>query len=208
MRIPPDASLKFVLKATDDKAANDLLALQHKAIEWANAQAGKAPVDVKRLTSLLAGKGEGDRLTITLDAKGVKDAVGLGLLPAFLEARRSAKFSQSIGTEHQLAIACVMYASEHKNQWPNSLDDAAEYMGGKAALAKLIIDPLHPTLSPGYIYKRPADPLQNAGETIVIYEAQPADAKALHLYAAYADGHCAYITQAELKRRLGDTKDH
>jgi hypothetical protein len=202
---PPKASLNVIVQTKDDQTARDLLAIEQKAIHWLDSGVVRLPFDARKLTDLLALQAKGDRLTMELGTAKVQELVAQLVAPALLNGHRQAANVQTMSAERQLALGCIIYANDHKQQWPDSLDQIAEYVGGKESLAKLMVDPKQPGTSPGYIYKKPAGSLAHADMIVILYEAPPPDGKPPErICAGYADGHCEYITQGELKRGLGE----
>lgn len=206
LNVPPAASLKIIGKARDADAAKQLQSIVQKAAAAATDHAREAPFDIKELTAAMKPTIHGDRVRISVDSQSLQKIVGQCLLPSILSARQTALRVQSMHVERQLALGCIMYADEHNQQWPDSLDQITKYVGGKDAYAKLIVNPRSPGLALGFIYKKPANPSHLADQTIVIYEAAPPGTTPERLCAAFADGHCEYLTQAELKQGLSQTK--
>ena len=74
---------------------------------------------------------------------------------------------------HRLAKACIQYSTDHEGQWPDSLQQLAEY----GITEKELVNPCQPEREIGYVYLKPTG-TSAAPEQILIHEA----------YAQWEDG--------------------
>jgi len=98
---------------------------------------------------------------------------------------------------HRILMACKKYVAEHNGQWPDSLQDLAEY----GVDNKILVNPRQPALETGYIYLKP--PASPSESRIVLYE----------VYGSWNDGinvgsanyHVEFMKEeSDFKNRLGE----
>ncbi len=94
----------------------------------------------------------------------------------------------------------MMYARESKGACPDKLDDLAKYLG--PSLQRVLTNPVRPEQRPGYIYLKPAGPLDKIDpQSPMVYEAFDAW-PAAGVGVGYADGHCERISDEAAFRKL------
>lgn len=85
-------------------------------------------------------------LTLLLVVLVVVAAIGI---PAFSKARDRAQATNSLAKAKGIAVACLLYASDHETKLPATLDELIpDYLPDKSVLAS----PLSPNSSTGYDY--------------------------------------------------------
>ena len=105
-------------------------------------------------------------------------------------AERSIKLtkrSQTASNMRQILLTCIMYAQEHKGQWPNSLQDLTEY----GLVKDTLINPRQPEREIGYVYLKPSTPLSPL--QVVLYEKYDSWGDGINV--GYADGHVQFIKE-------------
>lgn len=182
-QLPPNISAKLIIQSQDAASAQAFRGVIEKGLDfWANMAKSQAGMDdAANLIKPLLPAQEGDRLTLSVGQQQV-DAFVAGITPAMRSARQNAVHVQSSSNMRQLLIGCIMYANDHKGQWPPTLDAAIAQLH---SAQQLLINPANPTAKPGYIYVKPANP-QNP-QALVLYEAY--DKWPGQINVGYADGH-------------------
>ena len=205
----PGVSLRLVIHyATEEdvtRAADAFMGLLAKTGEILAAPAGRSAEDGhwEELTPEIAGT----QLTVSLSHGAmigfVEDAIG----PAIRRARSKAKATASMSNIKQLLLACMVFANEHKNQFPADIyqPDVKKYLGNAADT--VLRNPREPKREKGYAYiglDGPITKLRSPATRILIYEAHdawPADG----LNVGFADGHVERIMDEHaFKRKLAD----
>jgi hypothetical protein len=151
------------------------------------------------LNPVIAPQVEGDKVQITIDSARMNELAQNALGPLMI-ARRKASLQVSMSNMRQLLLSCIMYSNEHKDAFPNSLEDAAKFADIPATI---LTNPRDPGRQPGYIYLKPASArdVKDPGRHILIYEAH--DATAREIAVGFADGHTeAWHDDATLQRWL------
>jgi hypothetical protein len=89
---------------------------------------------------------------------------------------------------HKLQLAMIEYATNHDGIWPDRLVQIEDKVGGEAALAKLLTNPLTGD-NPGYEYVKPQGKDNDAGfgSQVVLYQIRGGK-RDTTLQVGYADG--------------------
>ena len=120
------------------------------------------------MARLLTPAVNGDQLLVTLDNEKLT-AIAKEMAVPVAEARKNAMLSQAMSQMRQITMACVMYANENKGKWPDDLKALAKYLGGNK---QIMTNPLHPELTPGFIYLKPGNARGGSPwEKMVLYAA-------------------------------------
>lgn len=202
---PPEPALRLVIQAKDANGAEVLMKLYEKGVEQVKEQVRATPVEgMDHLVALLASvrpKVEGNRLTLTLDSANMSElAVGL-ILPSMLKARESGKMLTSSFHIRQLLKACMSYANDNDNKWPDTLAQLAKYVGGEKELAELMAVPKRGSNVLKYVYRKPK-PKEDNYEFVVIYEVSDSNKKPERFNVGFLDTHVETLSREELKKRL------
>lgn len=217
IQLPPKPELKLIIQSQDADAAKALsdvidrgmgvVTKEIRAGQKHNEQLlGARPApdnDGEALVKAFAAlkpKQAGDRLELTLDA-ATFERIGVTVVGGPVQQQRDAARRQASASNlRQLSLVCIMWADEHKGEWPDKLEDAAKkYVAG----GKVFDNPSHP--GTGYTYvKPPARPKKGPAEVVVIYETEATavtkDGKALMV--AFMDGHVQFMGEDGLKAML------
>ena len=103
---------------------------------------------------------------------------------------------QSAKNMKKILLNCIMYAQEHQDQWPDSLQDINVY----GLAAEDLMNPGHPGQEIGYVYVRPGTPLSPS--QVVLYEKYDSWADGINV--GFVDGHVEFVTEESVfKSRLG-----
>jgi len=97
------------------------------------------------------------------------------------------KRSQTASNMKQILLTCIMYAQDHEDRWPDSLQDLTEY----GLVKDTLINPRQPERQIGYIYIKPCTPL--SPQQVVLYEAYDSWGDGINV--GYADGHVHFIKE-------------
>jgi len=95
----------------------------------------------------------------------------------------------------KILLACICYAQDNEDQWPDSLQDLIPLRLARDTL----INPRQPERENGYIYIKPSTPI--LPQQVVLYEAHDSWADGINV--GYADGHTQFIKEeAHFKKDL------
>jgi prepilin-type processing-associated H-X9-DG protein len=103
-------------------------------------------------------------------------------------AERSVKFekrSQTLSNMRQILQSCLLYAQDHQDQWPDSLQDLAQYGLSK----NILVNWKQPEREIGYVYLRPSTPI--SPQQVVLYEVYDSWGDGINV--GFADGHVQFI---------------
>jgi hypothetical protein len=119
-------------------------------------------------------------------------------LPAFAQARTKAQETKSLNDVRQIAVACIVYATEHEDQLPPTLDALTGAGAGTlpavptSPFAKEGSGPGYELVARGKLGELPADAV-----LVRQLDASRSGRRAL----AFADGHAESLTDAEAAAR-------
>jgi hypothetical protein len=210
--LPPKPSLRVTIQARDAAAVDSLdktiRAAVDAGVKAAEARAAKAGNGgnasmlrevAKILPSLVpAREGTGDRLVLAMDDAKLSDLAGV-ISSGMVMARGNALRVKSMSHMRQLILECVLWANDHKNEWPDDLAAAAKAYGAGDTLK-------NPRGGKsGYKYVKPARDAKNSNERIVIYETDAIDPDGISV--GFMDGHVEFMKEAEFQKRLKDQQD-
>ena len=97
----------------------------------------------------------------------------------------------------QLLLACLLWANDHKGEWPDDLAAAAKAAGINTP--DLLKNPGKP--GTGYTYVKPPPTQKDPGTstTVAIYETEPSpDGRNV----GFADGHVEFLKEPEFQAAL------
>jgi hypothetical protein len=203
---PPKPSVRVTLQARDAAAVDSLDKTIHAALDAAGkateAEVAKHPKNsdvtmlravAKLIPSLAPTRGENNQLVLSIDDAKLADLTGV-VSTGMVLARGNALRVQSMSNIRQLLMASLLWANDHKGQWPDDLAAAAKAYdagpvlanprGGKAA----------------YKYIKPPKDVKSPAERIVIYETDVLDANGLDV--GYMDGHVEFMSREEFEKQL------
>lgn len=188
-------AFKLIIQSADAPAANALhaVAVASSRLALADKRARAVVPTMPQLIDTIIPKVEGDRLVLSLDEQGLAALVD-GLAPALAAAREHARLQQSSSHVRQIVMACMLYANDNKNQWPDTLEQVIPRYGGH----NLLINPRRPDEKIGYVYHKP-DPKALTGTTVVVHEKTEGFNKVV---VGFADGHTEVFTVEELEKAL------
>ncbi|HSU67534.1 MAG TPA: H-X9-DG-CTERM domain-containing protein, partial [Tepidisphaeraceae bacterium] len=201
--LPPTPSFRLVIQATDANAAAKLEEAARKAVAWAGErkEGPREALAFTRLVAKLQPKLEGDRVVLELNADQTQQLAAT-LAAMLLNSRTSAMQVQSASNLRQLSTGVMMYANEHKGEFPKDLGaDVNPYLGPNAK--QLWIDPLRPNQKKPYVYLRLADKMssvQNPAEAVMMYENHTTWDNGINV--AFADGHVEWIADETKFRQM------
>ena len=90
---------------------------------------------------------------------------------------------------NKLQLALYEYAQSHEREWPDSLDQIKESVGGEAAYQKLLTNPVTGD-NPGYEYIKPKGNPNNFGydaHQLILYQLNKGK-RDPNLKSGYSDG--------------------
>ncbi len=220
--VPPKAALRldFCFQADADAAITGrLLAAGLRALAdlpdfkgaFASEEDRQFLPPVLALLHAAAPRVDGQDVRMSLDAKQTFEAAAL-LQAGLGQARDAAQRVNSMSRMRQILMAGVVYASDHKGNWPPDLEILVK---NAPEVAKLLVNPTDPKLRQ-YVY-RPLTPAENAklraakladGVVPVLWEQVDDDRTPLNV--GYQDGHVQQFPNrkalddqlAALKKRL------
>lgn len=143
----------------------------------------------KVLTSISCFQ-QGSSVTVSIGQADLRSILDMAA-PMLEGQREQAKQAQAMSQSRQLGIALVMYADDHDNQWPATLDELVDKgQMTREDLDNLLINPMTDEKI-GFKYVRPDKPidqLENPSMVAVIYEIRNGSIVKDGV-TCYADGH-------------------
>lgn len=116
-------------------------------------------------------------------------------------SERAAKLAQRVQSAKnmkKILLNCIMYAQEHEDQWPDSLQDLNVY----GLAADDLMNPRYPGQEIGYVYVKPGTPLSPS--QVVLYEKYDSWADGINV--GFVDGHVEFVTEESVfKNRLEES---
>jgi prepilin-type processing-associated H-X9-DG protein len=179
---PPKPALVIQARATDAAAAGRVKDQVITLLRSIPPRAKITPKFIELVTPTVAD----DRVTLALDGDKLL-AMAHELKSTVAGARLQAKTTASLSHMRQILVACMMYASEHRKEWPANLAAAEKYLG--VAAEQVLNNPTRPGM--GYVYFKPAQPIKDASTHVVLYEEH--DAFGDGVAVGFADGHVEFI---------------
>lgn len=207
---PPNPSLHVLIQSPDAGTAGKLNDVITHAIEWARDRK-EGPRDELAFTQMvgqLKPKLEGDRITIDLSPEDTQKLAAT-MASGLLNARTQATRIQVASNLRQLDMGVMMYANDHKEQFPKDLGgDVSAYLGGADGFKRLWVDPLRPNQQKPYVYLKLADKMSDVkdpAQAVMIYENHTTWDNGINV--AFADGHVEWVAdEKQFKQMLDDTK--
>jgi hypothetical protein len=190
VRLPPGAGVRVVVDSQDEDAANAFAGLIRLGMLAGRNQSPRESADLFGLLArAVSPKVEGERVVLTLDDKALAAQVRQLHGPALQATRASARM-RSANNIRQLLLGCIVFADDHKGEFPDTLEQA---MRGVEAPPAVLVNPSAPTHKPGYVYVKPPPikDLKNASGRLVVYEGF--DKWDAGVTAGFADGHTEFI---------------
>jgi hypothetical protein len=209
MDLSPKLSFNLVMQTPDAASAAALSDTINKGIELGKQmmvrevkrwpEAGRLLGDADALAKAFTPTVAGDRLTLHLDTDNALKLTGF-ILPAMAKAREQSLRMRSLSNLKQITMACIMYANEHKNEFPPDLETVQKT---NELPAEVLRNPRASDKPIGYIYLQPKGNAAPA-EQIVAYEAfdQPPSSVA----ASFADGHAEIMDYPSFAKALAESK--
>ena len=97
------------------------------------------------------------------------------------------KRMKSAKNMQKILLACIVYAKDHEDQWPDSLQDLTQ----RRLARDTLINPRQPERENGYIYIKPSTPI--LPQQVVLYEAHDSWGDGINV--GYADVHVQFIKE-------------
>lgn len=157
------------------KAASEGMKKMEAKMKAQGRLGGDSALSMRVFSALLAGetKAAGTQMTMTLQGEPLKQSAVL-VMRGVMEARKAAARAAVASHIRQVSIAIIAYSNDHQGSLPDSLDDVAEFVDGKEALAKLLTHPVTGE-KVGILYVKPAKKLNDVKQpsiTAILFEAQ------------------------------------
>jgi len=130
------------------------------------------------------------------------DGINVGFVDGHVEfIEKESMFKSQLEDERtaknmlKILLACMVYAKDHENQWPDSLQDLIP----RRLARDTLIHPGQPERENGYVYIKPSTPISPF--QIVLYEKYDSWGDGINV--GYADGHVQFIkTESFFKNEL------
>lgn len=210
MNLAPKLSLNMVMQTPDAASAAALSDTLNRGIDLGKQmmvrevkrwpEAGRLLGDADALAKAFTPAVTGDRLTLQLDTDNALKLSGF-ILPAMAKAREQSLRVRSLSNLKQITMACIMYANEHKDQFPPDLETVRKI---NELPPEILRNPRAADKAIGYVYLQPMRGNIAPAEQIVAYEAfdQPPSSIA----AAFADGHAEIMDYPSFAKALAESK--
>lgn len=203
LRPPPRPSLYLLIQSKDATTAKALgEMIQQLMAAGARAMVSGMPADqrpnplvVAGLIASLTPKPEGDRLVLSLDDQAFRRLAIQMIAGPIGRARSNAARQESQNHMRQLLLASVVWANDHKGEWPPDLATAAKASGIGEDMLK---NPSRP--GTGYTYTKPPANDPNPSRTIVLYETEPTPEGR---NVGFADGHVEFLKEPAFQAAVG-----
>jgi prepilin-type processing-associated H-X9-DG protein len=192
--VPPTPAAKITIQATDAEAAKQLQQMLVMYIAMGPlSRSGLTP----EFTKLLAPTIQGDQVLISLDEKQLVALAGEMKGPLALSKEQALRV-RAMSNMRQILMACIMYNNDNK-KWPEDLKSLEKYLprmaAGGGGKNPLLTDPRHPDADPAFIYCKPAEPILQPAEAVVLYESHNDFTGGVNV--GFADGHVELVNQKE-----------
>ncbi len=133
---------------------------------------------------------QGSTVTVSIGQAKLRPILDLAG-PILEKQREQAKKYQAMSQQRQIGMSLVLYAQDHDNQWPASLDDLVE--GGQVTREQLDELLVHPITGEKIAFKyvkpdRRFDELEDPSSVVVLYELKDGQINKDGC-TCYADGH-------------------
>jgi hypothetical protein len=209
MNLAPKLNFNVVMQTPDAASAAALSDTINRAIDVGKQmiagevrrfpEAARLLGDVDALAKAFTPAIAGDRLTLHLDTDNSLKLAGF-ILPAMAKAKEQSLRVRSLSNLKQITLACIMYANEHKDQFPPDLETVQKT---SELPAEVLRNPRVPNKPIGYVYLQPKGNAPPA-EQLVAYEAfdQPPSSVA----ASFADGHAEIMDYPRFQKALAESK--
>jgi hypothetical protein len=126
-------------------------------------------------------------------------AVAAGVaMPAFARARMTAERITSMNNLKQIGLGCLMYAHDHNDVFPPSLQTLVD----KGTIQAQVLRSPHAGTTPRYLYVA-GQPTTADARNILAYE-DPAQAKD-KICALFPDGHVEALSREDFQTKLEET---
>jgi prepilin-type processing-associated H-X9-DG protein len=205
-KVSPEVAIRLVIQSQDAAAAQALQKLIVKTHEVLAQQPDIHDIlpTYDKLARLLVPKVNGDRVELGLDREGWRVAVVETLIPSLKAARERARVAMAASALRGIAQAALIYANDHKNQWPDSLQVLVD---AKILAPELLANPRLPGRKVGFVYVKPAVSVDKIkGQQVIAHEAfesWPPEG----INVAFADGHVELIaTKVNFDELLAGSK--
>ena len=194
---PPNLTLKGIAQSTDAASAKatDELIVSAILLNQQNKNS-KLPDEV---VTLITPHAQGSQLVANLDAKQV-NLLAVAMKEPLARSRQVAMRVQSASNIRQLLQTCLLFANENKGKYPEDFKalQAAipKYMGANPQNAQRVLtNPRHPEIQPGYVYIKPPKGNAASAETVVIYESHKDFGDGINV--GFGDGHVEWVGQKQ-----------
>ena len=194
---PPNLTLKGIAQSTDAASAKatDELIVSAILLNQQNRNS-KLPDEV---VTLITPHAQGSQLVASLDAKQVNQ-LAVAMKEPLARSRQVALRVQSASNIRQLLQTCLLFANDNKGKYPEDFKalQAAipKYMGANPQTAQRVLsNPRHPEIQPGYVYIKPAKGNAASAETVVIYESHKDFGDGINV--GFGDGHVEWVAQKQ-----------
>lgn len=205
----PDVGLRAVVQSPDaasaatvGKMVNGLIGAGRQAVVGAmgnDPNAAKVGAELERMAAALAPKVEGDRVALRLAAEQTLAASAL-IFPAVAKAQLGAAQVQSASQMRMILQYCLLYANEHKGQYPPDLQELSKAGDMPAGL---LAHPGGERFTYGYL--KPAAGNAATGDQVVIYE-RSAVGPLERVNVGFGDGHVEAIEPARFEKLLTESR--
>lgn len=210
-QLSPDLTFTVVVRSPDAASATSLADTLGKLVATGKAMLAVelqrkpdfAPFvgDLDALARAFTPAVAGDTLTFRLDADQSLKLTAI-ILPAMAKSREQARQMRSLSNLRQIALASVLYANDHKNEFPPDLESLRT---ASDLTPELFRNPRLPQKEVGYVYVRPTHASASTSEQVVAYEAW--DQPPARIAVAFVDGHAELMDYPRFEKLLEASKE-
>ncbi|HEY2585530.1 MAG TPA: hypothetical protein VGI81_07195 [Tepidisphaeraceae bacterium] len=189
--LPPNPNVRMVIQAPDAPAAQAIARLAAQALPDVRAEQEQLLPPLR----VAAGLSEAQAPTTAGDQVRWAPDFRKAVMPVIMREIVQVARQQSAANMRQIMQGFIMYANNHNGQIPPDLEVLIKEMDMSP---QVLVDPLNPKETVGYIYIRPMGDLQKVPPDVaVLYESTSTGRN-----VAFADGHVEWMGSRQEVQQL------
>lgn len=207
VNLPPQMSLNVKAKSQNASAAQELKNLLDQFYAYISSvhEVQQLFPNMKNLLQRVTPSVKADRLELVLTSRQTETLIQDILKPMFVVLRIEERLRKSRRQMKQILLACIIYAEDHQDQWPETLQILVE---AQKLDAKLLVNPRIPPRKVGYVYLKPGPNRKKfPAAHIVLYEIFDEWPQMHGIWIGLMDGHVKRVEKKErLEKMIAETK--
>lgn len=207
VNLPPQMSLNVKAKSQNASAAQELKNLLDQFYAYISSvhEVQQLFPNMKNLLQRVTPSVKADRLELVLTSRQTETLIQDILKPMFVVLRIEERLRKSRRQMKQILLACIIYAEDHQDQWPETLQILVE---AQKLDANLLVNPRIPPRKVGYVYLKPGPNRKKfPAAHIVLYEIFDEWPQMHGIWIGLMDGHVKRVEKKErLEKMIAETK--